>query len=67
MYVYTWKKVGIRATGCRRLSQKKKRRKTSKIYAKCINWLKFKGKKDAKICSEILVAIVFRFCSGVNI
>ena len=31
----------------------------------CLNWLKIKEKNDAKICSEILVAVIFRIFSGV--
>ena len=29
----------------------------------CLNWLKIKEKNDAKICSEILDAVVFRIFS----
>ena len=52
----------ILATCCRHQGPKK-RRKTSKTTQKDQNWLKIKGKHDAKICSEILVAVVFRFFS----
>ena len=67
MYVHhTWKRVGFLANDCRRQGQKNdaKRQQTTQ---KCQNWLKTKGKNDAKIRSEIRVALVFVFFSRYNV
>ena len=64
MYIYTsFLEISRHPGNWLPTSGPKKRRQTSKTTQKYQNWLKIKGKNDAKICSEILVAVFFRFFS----
>ena len=58
---HTWKKICILATGCRRLGIKKngvKRQKRGKNVET--------EKNNAKVCFQILVALVFRILPGMT-
>ena len=60
IYIYTSRHPSNWLPTCQGPKNDAKRQKTSQKYQNC---LKIKGKNDAKICPQILVAVVIRFFS----